>query len=96
MYWNEIYLSGDEWQIARLIPFLKNLDRDYLHNLRSANAHEGTVEFHWYHECKRHIASDGINIPDGDYWTVSNIFSNEVEWRDVKQNPSILDGIINE
>jgi hypothetical protein len=97
MYWNRIELLGDEYQIDRLIPFLKDLDRCYLHNLKSAYTSKGWVEFTWYDESERHIVSTEIHIPDGDIWAAENKFmkrarhSSDTDLQDIIDSPDSRD-----
>ncbi len=71
--WNGIKIFGYDYE--RMISYLKTLDKEYLDNLVECIAEEGTCCFLWESECKKHIFSDGIDIPDGDYWSVQNDFN---------------------
>lgn len=74
-FWNGIRIIGKDNE--RMISYLKTLKIEYLENLVECYAEEGRCSFLWESEQKRHIIGNGIDIPDGDYWTISNQF-NEV------------------
>lgn len=75
-FWNGIRIIGYDYE--RMISYLKTLKIDYLENLVECYAEEGRCSFLWESEEKKHIIGDGIDIPDGDYWTISNQFNEYV------------------
>jgi hypothetical protein len=73
VFWNGIKIFGYDYK--RMIAYLKTLEKEYLDNLVECIAEEGRCDFLWESERKKHIVSDGIDIPDGDYWSIQNDFN---------------------
>lgn len=73
VFWNGIKIYGYDYK--RMIAYLQTLEKAYLDNLVECIAEEGTCWFTWASQREKHIVSSGIDIPDGDYWSVQNDFN---------------------